>query len=147
MTIAYHRVTTEDAAVLSALFTEFVGKESDIEAMKQQIERLSAKPEYYVAGAYRNEKLVGTAMGIVCIDLVGNCKPFLLIENVVVSPDAQGKGVGKGLMQELQRFAEEHQCNYMILASSNERADAHRFYESIGFAGAKRGFMKTLNAG
>ncbi|GAB6926223.1 GNAT family N-acetyltransferase [Paenibacillus sp. JCM 10914] len=144
MTIEIRKVTTDDAEALSALFTEFIGKDSDVTTMREQLELLRSRQEYYVAGAYRDQELIGTAMGIACIDLVGNGRPFLLIENVVVSPFHQGVGIGKKLMQALEDFGRTHECNYLILASSNERIEAHRFYENLGFAGAKRGFIKYI---
>ena len=57
-------------------------------------------------------------MGIVCPDIVGECQPYLLVENVVVSSVYQGSGIGKKLMNALEDFAMENLCSYIILASS-----------------------------
>jgi GNAT superfamily N-acetyltransferase len=83
-------------------------------------------------------------MGIVCYDLVGDCNPFMLIENVNVLPKYQGQGVGKLLMQELEDFAQKNHCNYVILVSESKREPSHKFYEAIGYSTDQKGFKKRL---
>ncbi|OMF80274.1 GNAT family N-acetyltransferase [Paenibacillus glucanolyticus] len=134
----------DDAFELSELFVEFIGTRSNIEKIQYQLDLLHKQPNYYVAVACLEEKVVGTAMGIVCPDIVGECQPYLLVENVVVSSVYQGSGIGKKLMNALEDFAMENLCSYIILASSKNREQAHRFYESIGYEGTKRGFIKRI---
>ncbi|MEF7442015.1 hypothetical protein [Paenibacillus lautus] len=38
----------------------------------------------------------------------------------------------------------ENLCSYIILASSKNREQAHKCYESIGYEGTKRGFIKRI---
>lgn len=146
MGIVIRKASTTDVDQLSALFIEFTGTHSDREAMKRQIELISEKPEYYVAVACDGDQLIGSAMGIVCQDLCGNCKPFMLIENVVVDPAYRRKGIGKQLMSELENFGKENQCKYVILVSEAKRTDSHKFYEAIGYPqGEEFGFKKRLD--
>jgi GNAT superfamily N-acetyltransferase len=134
-----------DAIGLSELFVDFIAKESNITAMKKQIEVISNDPDYFVAVACEGDKVIGTSMGIVCYDLVGDCNPFMLIENVVVLPQYQGQGAGRLLMQALEKFAQENRCSYVILVSESKREASHKFYESIGYSTDQRGFKKRLN--
>lgn len=147
MEITIRKAWNEDASQLSDLFVEFTGTQSDITAMKEKIELISEKPEYYVAVACEQERVVGSAMGIVCQDLCGDGRPFKLIENVVVDPNYRGKGIGKQLMNDLERFGREQRCKYVILVSEAKRTDSHHFYESLGYpAGEEMGFKKRLDA-
>lgn len=144
LNLLIRKAQPEDAYELSELFTELVGEPSDIEEMKKQLQFVDTQPNYYIAVACAENEVVGTAMGIVCVDLVGNCAPFLLIENVVVSSKYQKLGIGKKLMTELENFAIQRRCNFILLASSHERKEAHHFYESLGYDDKKKGYFKQL---
>ena len=52
-------------------------------------------------------ELLGTVMGIICLDIAAACRPFMLIENVVVAERARGRGIGKKLMASVERIAVE----------------------------------------
>ncbi|MDQ8738017.1 GNAT family N-acetyltransferase [Paenibacillus sp. LHD-38] len=142
--ITIRKAKIDDVTGLSELFVEFIGEKSNLTAMKNQVEIISNNPNYYVAVASDSNRVIGTSMGIVCYDLVGNCKPFMLIENVVVSSEYQGQGVGKLLMKALEDFGQKNMCSYVMLVSSSKRESAHKFYESIGYSTDKRGFTKRL---
>lgn len=143
--ITVRKVEITDVAGLSELFVDFIAKESNLTAMKKQIEVISNDPNYYVAVACEGNKVIGTSMGIICYDLVGDCNPFMLIENVVVLPQYQGQGVGRLLMRTLEDFGQKNQCNYVILVSESKREPSHQFYEAIGYSTDQRGFKKRLN--
>ncbi|MDQ0088526.1 ribosomal protein S18 acetylase RimI-like enzyme [Paenibacillus anaericanus] len=84
-------------------------------------------------------------MGIICHDFVGECKPFMVIENVIVSNRARRQGIGKKLMLEIERIAKERDCYYIILVSGEQRKEAHVFYEKLGFKDEKvEGYRKHL---
>lgn len=55
------------------------------------------------------------------------------ISDIVVARDADGSGVGSGLIAHAERWAKEHRCRHVTLAvfPGNERARA--FYERRGF--------------
>jgi GNAT superfamily N-acetyltransferase len=72
-------------------------------------------------------------MGIFCLDLVGECKPFMVIENVIVSKRVRRQGIGKKLMHKIEEIAKERGCSYTIFVSGEERKEAHLFYEKLGF--------------
>jgi GNAT superfamily N-acetyltransferase len=145
MNITIRKVTEEDTNDLSKLFIEFYGTGSDTEKMKQVIGQMNANPAYYVPVACDSDKVVGTAMGIVCYDLCGSCNPFMLIEDVVVLPEYRNKGIGKMLMQALEDFGRQNKCKYVILVSEAERTSSHKFYERIGYPpGKEMGFKKKL---
>jgi hypothetical protein len=81
---AIRKAEINDVAELSELYFEFVGTESNLMSVKKQLELISNNPNYFVAVACDGDKVIGTSMGIICYDLVGNCIPFMLIENLVL---------------------------------------------------------------
>jgi len=144
VSILIRKADMKDIDDLSDLFQDFIGKDSNRAKMEEQLKRINASENYYVAVADDGGKAIGTAMGIICYDLVGECGTFMLVENVVVAPDYQGRGIGKALMNQIERFGKENQCKYVILVSENKREGAYEFYKAIGYTTDQNGFKKTL---
>jgi len=144
--IAFDRATADDLHELNELFRELTGSLADPEAMRRSFEGIESDERVVLLAARDGTgRIVGTAMGVVANDLVWECRPFMYVENVVVASSARGGGVGRGLMEELERIARERGCSYISLVSSASRDEAHRFYESIGYCDDPvRGFRKML---
>jgi GNAT superfamily N-acetyltransferase len=143
--IEIKRIEKNDLNDLSLLFEELSGKKTDFEIMIKNFEWINKNEDYIVLGAHYNGKLVGSLMGIICHDLVGECKPFMVIENVIVSINLRGKGIGKKLMNEIERIGKEKNCYYTMFVSGSQRKDAHKFYESLGYKlDEVQGFKKYL---
>jgi ribosomal protein S18 acetylase RimI-like enzyme len=72
------------------------------------------------------------------------------IECVRVAAAARGRGVGAAMMREAIARARTAGCRIVQLASDASRADAHRFYERLGFVashvGMKLGLDESLTA-
>lgn len=60
-------------------------------------------------------------------------RPHVDIEKVAVAPQAQGRGVGKGLMETLIRAARHHGREVITLDLREDNAAAIGLYESLGF--------------
>jgi len=113
--------------------------------MKGKLARLQGNDAYILLCAAEDEKLAGSATGIVCEELYEDCKPFLVVENMVVDSAYRKKGIGKALLAELEKRAKAKGCTQMILVTETERKDACRFYESAGFhPTANKGYKKKL---
>ncbi|ACS99381.1 GNAT family N-acetyltransferase [Paenibacillus sp. JDR-2] len=143
-TIEIREAELRDLQDLAKLFEVLMEVPSNIEAMGRQLAKVTEDPRYFLAVACDGDKVIGTAMGIECYDLVGSCHPFLVVENVVVNPDYRGQGVGKMLMKRLEQFAEERVCSYIIFVSSGYREKAHQFYRALGYSSDNQGFKKQL---
>ena len=66
-------------------------------------------------------------------DVAAEAALFALVEDVAVHPDAQGRGVGRALMDEAMRIARDAGCYKLALSSNSKRSKAHAFYESLGY--------------
>ena len=143
--IEIKRIESNDLRDLSLLSEELSGKKTDFETMVKNFEWINKNEDYIVLGANCDGKLVGSLMGIICHDLVGECKPFMVIENVIVSGNLRGKGIGKKLMTEIERIGKEKNCYYTMFVSGSQRKEAHKFYESLGYKlDEVQGFKKYL---
>lgn len=56
------------------------------------------------------------------------------IEGVRVKADLRGRGVGTALMRKAIEIASDSECSMVQLTTNSQRADAKRFYESLGFS-------------
>lgn len=139
------RLKDEDLPALAGLYKEFWGEDSSLEKMRATFRRLAVDADYLFLGAKLDGRLVGSAMGIVCEELYGDCRPFMVVEDVIVDPQHRRKGVGSFLMQELERLAARRGCGYLLFVTESDRLDAHAFYQSLGYrAEAHKGFKKRL---
>ncbi|MCE5171111.1 GNAT family N-acetyltransferase [Paenibacillus profundus] len=140
------KLKVEDVTQLAVLYAELDDRPINVEKMTTRLTRLSDDPDYLFLGAAgENGKLLGSVMGIICEDLTGDCQPFMVVENVIVTAAAHGQGIGMKLMSRLEEFARERNCHVMMLMSNVKREGAHRFYERLGFSReVGYGFVKDL---
>lgn len=66
------------------------------------------------------------------------------VESVRVASDLRGRGIGAALMAEAEARARAAGCALVQLTTNRARADAHRFYERLGFTPSHLGFKKPL---
>lgn len=83
-------------------------------------------------------------MGIVCRELYGDCRPFLVVENMIINKQHQRKGIGHLLLLELEKYAKIQNCTQMILVTEKDRLDACGFYEKYGFSKNNKGYKKKI---
>jgi GNAT superfamily N-acetyltransferase len=139
------RMVKEDIPSLALLYKHFWNEDSSIEKMERKFIELHGNPEYIFLSALQENQLVGSVLGIICEELYGECKPFLLIEDLIVDHKYRRKGIGKALMAEIEMIALENDCYQILLITHNDRTDAIAFYESLGFnPDTHKGFKKSL---
>lgn len=140
------RTIKEDMLELALLYKQFWNEDSSIELMEMKFIELQENPNYILLSALEENHLIGSVLGIICEELYGECKPFLLIEDLIVDHKYRRKGIGKALMTEIEKLALENDCYQILLITHNDRKDAIAFYESLGFnPDTHKGFKKTLN--
>ena len=66
------------------------------------------------------------------------------IESVHVHPGHRSSGIGSALVRDAVERARQLGCYRVQLTSNTVRADAHRFYEHLGFVGSHVGFKLPM---
>ena len=139
------QIQKNDLPDLSQLHEELSDMKSNFSKIEANFALMIKNDYYHLIGAKIDNQLVGSLMGILCLDLVGECRPFMIIENVIVSSDYRNKGIGKALLNEIEMIAKKLNCYYIFFVSGDNRKEAHRFYESVGYNNDKvKGFKKYL---
>lgn len=146
MDLLLRKITAQDQEALDAVMQVISdGGVKDKKRAAKLIEKVESDPQKYLLAAVDRETgmLCGTLLGVVFEDICGDCRPILLVENVAVLPEYQGKGVGRAMFREIERWGREMDCHYEMLVSGNQRTGAHKFYAALGFDEVK-GFKKYL---
>lgn len=143
MDIELRKATVEDIPGLDEVMQVISDGPGDREKMAKLIEKISQDEQKYLLVAVNREdgEILGSLLGVVFEDICGDCRPILLVENVAVLDKFQGRGVGRIMFEEIERWGREMDCHYEMLVSGMSRVGAHKFYERIGFEQVK-GFKK-----
>lgn len=145
--VTIKEIEADSLVELNELYRELTGALTDPGKLAEAFASIKADSRYILLGAFVDGELLGSMMGIVCQDLVGDCRPFMVIENVVVSSRARRQGLGKQLMDAIENIAHERDCYYIILVSGEKRKEAHVFYEKMGYRDEKvEGYRKHLSS-
>jgi ribosomal protein S18 acetylase RimI-like enzyme len=139
------KMRKEDIPELATLYKQFWKEESSPELMLPRYKTLACNESYILLSAILDNQLAGSVQGIICDELYGTCRPFMVIENFIVDSTLRRKGIGKALFVEIEKYAIKNNCHQIVLVTENDRYDACRFYESVGFnPGKHKGFKKEL---
>ena len=92
--------------------------------------KINSNPNHYVYVAIIGDIIVGSTSMIVEPKFIHNGGNVAHIEDVVVSKEYQGKGIGEKIMNSLLELAKNNNCYKTILDCSDE---VKPFYEKIGF--------------
>ncbi|MER5274294.1 GNAT family N-acetyltransferase [Streptomyces sp. NPDC002809] len=106
--------------------------------------RLADDPHQHVMVAVRADRIVGTLQLTVIPGLSRRGSTRSVIEGVRVHADERGSGLGTRLIQWAVDESRRQACQLVQLTSDATRADAHRFYERLGFVASHVGFKLTL---
>lgn len=96
-------------------------------------ERMARYPDYRLYVATEAGRVVGTFALLIMDNLGHRGAPSAVIEDLAVDPAAQGRGIGRRMMQHALERAAAKGCYKAVLSSDLARDRAHRFYESLGF--------------
>jgi len=135
-----------DAAAIEALYRSFV-RNPAIHVTPERIAEIRSDAMNHLLVADDGVRVVGTAHVTMCMDAMFGSRPYAVVENIVVAEDARRQGVGRQLVAHIEGLARSIACSKIMLLSSVERSDAHRFFRREGFDDRRKvGLVKYLSA-
>ena len=97
------------------------------------MKKFESYPNYKVFVATLDGAIVGTYELLVMDNLAKRGRPSSVVEDVAVSPNHQGKGIGRAMMEHAMQTSRDAGCYKLALSSNLDRVKAHDFYDSLGF--------------
>jgi GNAT superfamily N-acetyltransferase len=135
--------TINDIRALIGLTNELGYPDSE-EEIRNRFEIISRSPEHKVFVAQNNDTVVGL-MSFHTLDVLYGAGKIGRITALIVTEKERGKGTGKLLVNKAEELAGESGCKRIELTSNNQRTEAHKFYESLGFEGSSKRFIKKID--
>src|SRR5262249_35019477 len=100
---------------------------------RRMFARFARYPDYTLYVAEVEGAVVGT-FALLVMDNFGHLgAPSAIVEDVVVAPHMQSRGVGRVMMEFARRKGIEKRCYKLVLSSNAKRERAHSFYEQLGY--------------
>ena len=72
-------------------------------------------------------------------------RPAAKLAALVVDESRRGEGIGRALVEEMEAEARARGCVLLFLTTAARRADAHAFYERVGFEETGKRYGRTLS--
>lgn len=119
------------------------GEVISIEQAENLFTKMTFYPNYKVYVAENESEIIGTFALLIMDNLAHIGTPSAIVEDVVVSENYQGNGIGKIMMNFAMERCKEERCYKLVLSSNLKRTKAHAFYESLAFE--KHGFSFRVN--
>ncbi|MCA0015904.1 GNAT family N-acetyltransferase [Mesorhizobium sp. B292B1B] len=105
---------------------------------------IDADPNQLLAVAVDGADVVGTLQISFLAGLSRKGAWRSQIEAVRVAGHRRSEGIGRLMIEWAVDQCRARGCGLVQLTTDRTRADAHRFYESLGFTGSHLGYKKTL---
>ncbi|MFG2514984.1 GNAT family N-acetyltransferase [Streptomyces sp. NPDC048584] len=141
-------VTDDVPAIVGMLADDPLGAQrespDDLGPYLTALERLSVDPNQHLVVAVRGGRVVGTLQLTIVPGLSRRGATRSIIEAVRIHTDERGGGLGRRLIEWAIDESRREGCQLVQLTSDTTRADAHRFYERLGFTASHVGFKLPL---
>ena len=141
-------VQVKDAGQIRDLCHQALGYDSTLEKVAAQIDNFNQPDSGHFCFVYE-EGQTGHILGYVEAEVYESLysDAGLNILGLAVFPSAQGRGIGRQLMERVEELAKSKHYAFIRLNSASHRKEAHVFYERIGYEGNKtqKRFLKIMN--
>ena len=102
----------------------------DKEKAKEIFQKIKSNPDHVVYVAVLDGRVVGSTTLLIESKFIHEGGKVGHIEDVVVTKDQQGKGIGEKIIRSLLDYAKKNNCYKTVLDCTDE---VKPFYEKIGF--------------
>ena len=140
--IAIRDAIIEDAGVIASLLGE-LGYPSQPDGVRARLARLLVREGSRVFVAEREATVIGV-LGLDRMPVLTSVNDVAMIIALVVTARERRSGVGRLLIARAEDEARAWQCGRIMVTSAERRAEAHAFYEHLGYEYTGRRFAKVI---
>jgi N-acetylglutamate synthase-like GNAT family acetyltransferase len=147
MPVTIRPATEADLPALLALYAELHPDDPVLapSAAARTWRDIEAQAGRHVLLAESDAVAVGTVDCTTLPNLTRGGRPFMLVENVVVTASRRRSGIGAALLDAAVALARKAGCYKIQLLSRDTRLDAHAFYAARGFRTVAKGYRLYLD--
>jgi GNAT superfamily N-acetyltransferase len=140
--VAIRDARPADAHGIAILLGE-LGYPSKPTVVARRLQRIVSDASSRLFVADLDGDIAGLA-GLHVLPLVEHDDIGCMLTAMVVGERYRRRGIGRELLAAVEREARSRGCSRLVLGSADRRADAHAFYESLGFEATGLRFVKAL---
>ncbi len=120
-------------ALLDILFSQEAEFKPDHEAQSRGLAHIMSSPEIGLIIVARQDSQVVGMVNLLYTVSTALGDRVALLEDMVVSPDVRGAGVGSQLLEQAIQLARLNGCKRITLLTDRANESAQRFYQKHGF--------------
>ena len=140
--VVVREATLADASVVAPLLGE-LGYPTTPTQARARLRRMLARDDQKVLVAENAEAALGVLVLHVFPSLTYD-RDIALIMTLVITEKARGVGVGRKLVDRAEVVARSLGASRLMVTTHNRRADAHAFYERLGFEFTGRRYVRAI---
>ena len=149
--LTFRAATIDDLPdIVRLLADDFLGTEREQyedplpESYLRAFEEIDADDNNSLIVAQMDGEVVGTLQLTLTPSISFRGGKRATVESVRVDKRFRGAGIGRAMMLWTMDLAKSKGCISMQLTTNTDRADAHRFYQQLGFKASHVGMKRTL---
>ena len=133
MDIIIREIESKDYIAVAAIWRDVLGFLSATDDnVITTYKRMEGDSRYHTFVADTNGTVVGFATAAETI-AIPYPNGYIKMNGLAVLPEFQHRGIGKMLMERVEKLANDCSASCIGLASGFQRTDAHAFYEHLGY--------------
>jgi GNAT superfamily N-acetyltransferase/gamma-glutamylcyclotransferase (GGCT)/AIG2-like uncharacterized protein YtfP len=139
--ISVRNAVAADAAAVAGLVTQ-LGYPTPAGLMEQRLRRMLSLSHHRIVVA----EISGTVIGVAgaCVDHGVELDTYGRITALAVDEHWRGAGVGRLLVEQVERWCRERGADHVTLTSGHHRPESHKFYKALGYEATGFRFIKRF---
>jgi GNAT superfamily N-acetyltransferase len=139
--VAIRDAVASDAHAIAQLVTQ-LGYPTAVTLMEPRLRRMLALSHHRIVVAESSGAVIGVAGA--CVDHGVELDTYGRITALAVDEKWRGTGVGRLLVEQVERWCRERGADRVTLTSGHHRPESHKFYKAIGYDATGLRFFKRL---